>query len=210
MSELTLRVHPHRTTRITEDEARESLKRFVNRHFDNAGDKSRTSIPTHQDDDDIRLNDYITQMEAALVAAQEEIASALSLINKHLTGRKYVSLDDAIRQVIQAYITTDGSCKVVEEENRKLREQDRRNEVTMGELTRTVAADQAYILRLRIALERIAEGRGPFSRDQLTFAQNVIEECKRIANEALAPPPAEVIYRDGTVEQVEPQKDGEK
>jgi len=36
------------------------------------------------------------------------------------------------------------------------------------------------------ALRKISEGRGPFSRDQLTFATNVIEESKSLANEALA------------------------
>lgn len=39
---------------------------------------------------------------------------------------------------------------------------------------------------LRAALERIAEGRGAFSRDQLTFAINVIEDAKATALAALA------------------------
>lgn len=39
--------------------------------------------------------------------------------------------------------------------------------------------------RLRTALQTIAEGRGPFSTDQLTFATSVIETMKQTANEAL-------------------------
>jgi len=38
---------------------------------------------------------------------------------------------------------------------------------------------------MRAALESIREGRGAYSRDQYTFACNVIEESKRIATEAL-------------------------
>lgn len=39
---------------------------------------------------------------------------------------------------------------------------------------------------LETALRRIAEGRGAFSRDQLTFAGNVIEDAKRTALAAIA------------------------
>lgn len=46
------------------------------------------------------------------------------------------------------------------------------------------AADQ--IERMRCALGQIAEGRGAFSRDQLTFATNCIESMKEIARNALA------------------------
>jgi hypothetical protein len=42
------------------------------------------------------------------------------------------------------------------------------------------------IERLRTALTEISEGRGPFSRDQLTFATNTIESMKQIAIDALA------------------------
>ena len=50
---------------------------------------------------------------------------------------------------------------------------------------RTPATD-APVAYLKAALRLIAEGRGAFSRDQLTFATNVIEEAKRIATDALA------------------------
>lgn len=43
--------------------------------------------------------------------------------------------------------------------------------------------------RLRAALEKIAKGEGPFSRDNYQFACNVIEESKRLAREALEPKP---------------------
>jgi len=38
---------------------------------------------------------------------------------------------------------------------------------------------------MRAALESIREGRGAYSRDQYTFACNVIEASQRIATEAL-------------------------
>lgn len=40
--------------------------------------------------------------------------------------------------------------------------------------------------RLREIIQEIAEGRGPFNRDQLVFANNVIEKHKTLAAEALA------------------------
>lgn len=36
------------------------------------------------------------------------------------------------------------------------------------------------------ALKKIAEGRGRFSTDQLTFAANTIDDMKELANEAIA------------------------
>lgn len=41
--------------------------------------------------------------------------------------------------------------------------------------------------RLREALQEVAKGEGPFSRDQLTHAQNTIEAMKEIALNALQP-----------------------
>ena len=41
--------------------------------------------------------------------------------------------------------------------------------------------------RLRAALAEIEEGKGPYSRDQLTHASNVIESMKAIAHAALEP-----------------------
>lgn len=41
------------------------------------------------------------------------------------------------------------------------------------------------IAYLEAALREIAQGRGAFSRDQLTFAANVIRESKQIAQDAL-------------------------
>ena len=58
-------MHPKQVARITEAQARAAVQRFANRHFNNAGEKSRASIPAAADDDDILLMDYITQREAA-------------------------------------------------------------------------------------------------------------------------------------------------
>ena len=45
------------------------------------------------------------------------------------------------------------------------------------------------VTRLRAALEEIATGKGPFSRDQQTFANNVIENLTGIARRALGGEP---------------------
>lgn len=45
--------------------------------------------------------------------------------------------------------------------------------------------------RLREALEKIEEGRGPFSTDQLRFATDTIESMKSIARAALSGVPKE-------------------
>lgn len=45
----------------------------------------------------------------------------------------------------------------------------------------------AEIVRLRVALTEVAKAEGPFSRDRLTHATNVIESMVSIATEALAP-----------------------
>jgi hypothetical protein len=72
-------VHPKRRTVITHDQARAALQRFINRHFNNPGEKSRASIPAHQDDDDILLSDYITQREALghLLLTADELKSCI-------------------------------------------------------------------------------------------------------------------------------------
>ncbi len=44
---------------------------------------------------------------------------------------------------------------------------------------------QAKVAKYEEALREIAKGEGTFSRDQLTFANSVIENAKRIATEAL-------------------------
>src|SRR5216683_3035060 len=62
-------MHPRRKEPITHDQARLSLLRFVNTHFNNPGEKSRASIPASQWDDDILLGDYIEQ-QAAQAASQ--------------------------------------------------------------------------------------------------------------------------------------------
>lgn len=49
-----------------------------------------------------------------------------------------------------------------------------------------VTALEAERDRMREALKEIAEGRGTFSRDQLTFATSVIEEAKATARAALS------------------------
>ncbi len=54
-------MHPNRKTIITHEQARQAVQKFTNLHFNNPGPKSRASIPAHEDDTDILLNDYITQ-----------------------------------------------------------------------------------------------------------------------------------------------------
>lgn len=59
------------------------------------------------------------------------------------------------------------------------------------EWMRSIRQDQegliAEVRRLRAALEEISEGRGPFSRDQLTFCSNTVEAMKALALAALNP-----------------------
>lgn len=51
-----------------------------------------------------------------------------------------------------------------------------------GEFTNSLERENGDMLA---ALKEIAKGEGAFSRDQLTFASNVIENTKRIAEEAI-------------------------
>lgn len=61
-------------------------------------------------------------------------------------------------------------------------------EANRGSRGDTATAEATEVERLREALSEIAKGEGDFSRDQLTFAGNVIDNAKRLANEALYPP----------------------
>lgn len=56
-----------------------------------------------------------------------------------------------------------------------------------AELTRLREENQ----RLRQALEEIAKGEGPYSRDQLTHAGNVIDNLTTLAKQALGVPSGE-------------------
>ena len=56
---------------------------------------------------------------------------------------------------------------------------------SMESLCGHIAAQAALLERYRAALEQIAKGEGPYSMDNHQFACNVIEESKRLANEAL-------------------------
>jgi len=50
---------------ISHDEARESLQRLINSHFNNPGEHGRMSIPANPDrDDDLVLAAYIRQQRA--------------------------------------------------------------------------------------------------------------------------------------------------
>ncbi len=49
--------------------------------------------------------------------------------------------------------------------------------------------EHAEVTRLRDALTEIAKGEGRFNRDQLTFAQNTIEDMKALAVKALGDQP---------------------
>lgn len=69
---------------------------------------------------------------------------------------------------------TDRTEQIIEDANTAIRIHD------------GVMALKAENERLRAALTEISEGRGPFSRDQLTFATNTIESMKQIALDALA------------------------
>ena len=56
---------------------------------------------------------------------------------------------------------------------------------TVAEIQDHIAALTQQAERYRAALEQIAKGEGPYSMDNHQFACNVIEESKRLANEAL-------------------------
>lgn len=63
--------------------------------------------------------------------------------------------------------------------------------MTIDERARELeSADRGYIERrvaeLEAALREIEKGAGRFSRDPLTFAQNVIEDMKALATAALS------------------------
>ena len=52
-----------KTGKISHDEARAMLSRFINSHFKNAGEHARASIPVDfTRDDDVRMTAYIVQM----------------------------------------------------------------------------------------------------------------------------------------------------
>lgn len=52
----------------------------------------------------------------------EEIKSALALLNKHLTGRVYDELEDAIRNLLQGYITMKDNIEAAEQSKQTLSE----------------------------------------------------------------------------------------
>lgn len=57
---------------------------------------------------------------------------------------------------------------------------------TLADMTRERNELRAEVRRLRAALQEISIGRGPFSRDPLTHADNTIEAMKGVATQALA------------------------
>jgi hypothetical protein len=99
-------VHPDRGDVIGASEARTALTHFVNRHFDNPGDKSRASIPASQYDDDIILADYITQRESVAAA----LASALGQLE---------TLDAQWREESRAYLRSIGLAESTTHVQRK-------------------------------------------------------------------------------------------
>ena len=48
---------------------------------------------------------------AEISAAQRDMASSLALLNEHLSGRVYDNLDDAVRNLLQAYVTMKGNVE---------------------------------------------------------------------------------------------------
>src|SRR5690348_10964636 len=95
---------------------------------------------------------------------------------------KLCELIGLLKEIEKKVVNLEQSLAASQDENRKLCEQDRRNEITMGELRRAWEDQNRYIQHLRSRIDNL-QGFSP-------------------------QPPAEVIYRDGTVEQVETQKEG--
>lgn len=61
-----------------------------------------------------RLFAHMHQVDALLAAydsATKEAADALALLNTHLKGRIYTSLDDALRNMLQAYVSMKGNLE---------------------------------------------------------------------------------------------------
>lgn len=71
--------------RISHDEARQMLSRFINSHFNNPGEKARASIPARPKyDDDLRMIAYINQQrerDAKFAAFADENARLRSVLD---------------------------------------------------------------------------------------------------------------------------------
>jgi hypothetical protein len=146
------------------------------------------------------------EAETALAAAQEENRKFLVLFSDY----EEPCQDFEMAKQIWNWVLSKRD--ELREENRKLREQDRRNEVTMGELRRAWEGQNAYIAKLRDALTEAAKlarfyGDGYDTRKEKDIYCAFHALAKEIESEF--PKPAEVIYRDETVEQVDGHKDGE-
>lgn len=50
-------------------------------------------------------------IERLINTDRAKIAAALLLLNRHLSGRTYTDLDDALRNMLQAYVTLKGLQK---------------------------------------------------------------------------------------------------
>lgn len=48
---------------VTHEEAKKSLKRFLNHYWHRDGERPQTTIPPRVDDDDLILTDYIEEQE---------------------------------------------------------------------------------------------------------------------------------------------------
>ena len=82
----------------TAERAPEQILKDIRNHLD-----AKLAITS----DDVRF------LLAAYDEKNVEIVRALVLLNEHLTGRVYDSLDDALRNLLQAYITMNGNQEEV-------------------------------------------------------------------------------------------------
>src|SRR5690348_5477697 len=94
---------------------------------------------------------------------------------------KLCELIGLLKEIEKKVVNLEQSLAAAQEENRKLREQDRRNEITMGELRRAWEDQNRYIQHLRSRIDNL-HGFSP-------------------------QPSSKAISRDGTVEQVEEKND---
>lgn len=80
------------------------------------------------------------------------------------------------------------------------------------DLWQIAAKERARCERLEWALREIEKGEGAFSRDQLTFANNVIERSKEVARTTLAQPEDDESIREDMEQFVSegPENEGDK
>src|SRR5690348_14249294 len=117
----------------------------------------------------------VVNLEQSLAAAQGDNRKFLSLFSDYEMPCQDFEMAEKIWNLVLS------KRNELRDENRKFREQDRRNEVTMGELRRAWEDQNKYIQHLRSRIDNL-HGFSP-------------------------QPSSKAISRDGTVEQVEEKND---